>query len=146
MLPSDGIRVVIVNGQVAVRDGRPTGEHAGLALRRTVHMPARPMNAGEARTAAHRVTAGQYSAVLDVEQRKGARKASGTFRVTQKAAGITLEMTEFGQLQTARDWVSFTGLARLRPAEPERSVTVILDAGQLVVSSGDFNFTTDTRR
>jgi len=146
MLPSDGIRVVLVNGRFALRDGRPTGERAGLSLRRTVHMPARPMNAGEARTAAHRVMAGQDSAVIDVKQRKGARKASGTFRVTQKAAGITLEMTEFGQLQTARDWASFTGMARLRPAEPERSVTVILDAGQLVVSSGDFTFTSGARR
>jgi N-acyl-D-amino-acid deacylase len=146
MLPSDGIRFLLVNGRLALRDGQPTGERAGQALRRTVHMPSRPMNAGEKRTAVHRVTSGQDAVVIDVKQGTGARRASGTFHLTQNAAGVTLEMTEFGQLQTARDWASFTGRARLRPAEPERSVMVILDAGQLVVNAGDFNFTTGARR
>jgi N-acyl-D-amino-acid deacylase len=146
MLPSDGIRFLLVNGRLALRDGQPTGERTGQALRRTVHMPSRPMNAGEKRTAALRVTGGQDAVAIDVKQGTGARKASGTFRLTQNAVGVTLEMTEFGQLQTARDWASFTGRARLRPAEPERSVMVILDAGQLVVSAGDFNFTTGARR
>ena len=50
MLPSDGIRFLLVNGRLAVRDGQPTGERAGQALRRTVHMPTRRMNAGEERT------------------------------------------------------------------------------------------------
>jgi hypothetical protein len=109
-------------------------------------MPTRPMNAGEERTVARRAAFGQDAAVIDVKQGIGARHAGGTFRLTQKAAGVTLEITEFGQLQTARDWASFTGRARRRPTEPERSVTVVLDAGQLVVSSGDFNFTTGTRR
>ncbi len=146
MLPSDGIRFVLVNGRLAVRDGRPTSERAGLALRRTVHMPARPMNAGEERMATHRVTTAGDAVVLDVKQRAGARKASGTFRVTNKATGIALEITEFGLLQTARDWASFTGMARLRPAEPERPVTVILDAGELDVSSGNFTFSAGARR
>jgi N-acyl-D-amino-acid deacylase len=146
MLPSDGIRFLLVNGRLALRDGQPTGERAGQALRRTVHMSSRPMNTGEKRTAAHRVTAGQDAVDIDVKQGTGARAATGTFHLRQKAAGVTLEMTEFGQLQTARDWASFTGRARLRPAEPERSVTVILDAGELVVSAGDFNFTTGARR
>src|SRR5262249_5373577 len=38
-LPSDGVKVVIVNGRLALRDGRPTGEQAGRTLRRTPHMP-----------------------------------------------------------------------------------------------------------
>jgi N-acyl-D-amino-acid deacylase len=146
MLPSAGIRFVLVNGRLALRDGQPTGERAGQALRRTVHMPSRPMNGGEKRTAAYRAAGGQDAVVIDVKQRTGARKASGRFHLTKTAAGVTLEMTEFGQLQTARDWASFTGRARLRPAEPERSVVVILDAGQLVVSTADFNFTTGARR
>ena len=46
-------------------------------------------------------------------------------------------MTEFGQLQTAPAWASFTGRARLRPSEPERAVTVILDGDDLIVRAGD---------
>ena len=92
------------------------------------------------------MTFGQGEAVIDVKQGAGARHAQGTFHLTQPAEGVTLEMTEFGQLQTAQDWASFTGRARLRPTEPERSVTVVLDAGQLVVSAGDFNVTTGASR
>jgi N-acyl-D-amino-acid deacylase len=146
MLPSDGIRFVLVNGRPALRDGQPTGERGGQALRRSPHMPSRPMNHDEARTAARRVTTGQDAVVIDVKQEKGAHQARGTFRLTRKAEGVTLEISEFGQLQTARDWASFTGRARLRPADPARSVTVILDAGQIVVSAGDFNFTAGVRR
>lgn len=146
MLRSDGIRFVLVNGRLAIRDGKPTGERAGQALRRTIHMPTRPMITGNDRTATLRMTSGQDAVIIDVTQRKDARTASGTFHLIQKAAGVTLEMTDFGQLQTDRDWASFTGRARLRPSEPERSVTVILDAGELVVSSGDLNFTMLTRR
>src|SRR5262249_31928407 len=43
-LPSDGIRWVLVNGTVAVRDGEPVGEKAGLTLRRTRFMPTGPLN------------------------------------------------------------------------------------------------------
>ena len=39
MLPSDGIRFVVVNGRLAVRDGKPTGERAGSTLRRTYAPP-----------------------------------------------------------------------------------------------------------
>jgi N-acyl-D-amino-acid deacylase len=146
MLPSDGIRFVFVNGRIAVRNGQPTGERAGQALRRTMHMPTRPMNAGEPRAARRRVTSAQDRVAIDVTQAKGARAAKGTFRLTQKTAGIAFEMKEFGQLQTARDWASFTGRARLRSSEPERSVTVILDGAELIVSAGDFQFTTGARR
>jgi hypothetical protein len=47
-------------------------------------------------------------------------------------------MKEFGSLQTMGEWATFTGRARLRPSEPERSVTVILDESELVVSAGEY--------
>jgi hypothetical protein len=84
--------------------------------------------------------------VMDVRQRAGARRASGTFRVTDQARGVALTMTEFGQLQTAPTWAKFTGRARLRPAEPERSLLVILDGDELVVSAGDVSLTVPARR
>jgi hypothetical protein len=142
--PSDGIRFVFVNGRLAVRDGHPTGERAGQALRKTRHMPIRPMNGGEKRPAARRITSGQDRVVIDIAQARGARAAHGTFRLTQAATGIAIEMKEFGQLQTARDWASFTGRARLRPGAAERAVMVILDGREVIVTAGDFEFTTRT--
>ena len=67
-------------------------------------------------------------------------------RLTQKASGVSLAMTEVGQLQTAPAWASFTGRARLRLSEPERSVTVILDGDDIVIRAGNFSVTTTARR
>ncbi len=137
MQPSVGIRHVLVNGRLALRDGAATGERAGQPLRRSVHMPTRPMNARGPLTSVRRVNAGDVAATIDVRQPPDARRAGGTFRLTRKGSGVALEMTEFGQLQTAPAWASFTGRARLRPSEPERAVTVILDGDDLIVRAGD---------
>lgn len=145
-LQSEGIRAVVVNGQLALRDGRPTGLRAGQALRRTSHMPTRPMNGRETRAVARRATPADATVRLDVTQRPGARRASGTFRVTDKTRGVALAMTGFGQLQTAANWATFTGRARLRPAEPERSVLVILDGDELIVNAGEVSLTVAVRR
>ena len=148
MLPPEGIRFVLVNGRLAVRHGQPTGERAGQTLRRTPHMPTRPMDAGERRTSKWRPSSesGTDHIALDVTQAKGARAAKGTFRLSQQGSGVAFEMKEFGHLQTTTEWASFTGRARLRKSEPERSVTVILDRGELIVSAGDFQFTAGVRR
>ncbi len=145
-LQSEGIRAVVVNGQFALRDGRPTGQRAGQALQRTSHMPARPMSGGQTRAAARRATSATATAVMAVTQRAGARKAAGTFRVTDTSQGLALTMTEFGQLQTAANWATFTGRARLRPAGPERSVLVIVDGGELIVRADDVILTLAVRR
>lgn len=140
-LASAGIRTVVVNGQIALRDGTTTGLRAGQALRRSPHMPTRPQSAADARAIARRAASSGLVLVMDVRQAAGARHASGTFQFTPPASRVRIEMTEFGHLQTARDWASFTGRARLRPGEPERSVTVILDGTELVVSAGSETFT-----
>ncbi len=145
-LPSEGIRGVVVNGQLALRDGRPTGQRAGQALRRTSHMPTRPMTAGDSRAVTGRATLADPVVVMDVRQRPGAGRASGTFRVTDAARGVALTMTEFGHLQTASNWASFTGRARVRPSEGERSVLVIRDGDELVVTAGDVRLTVALRR
>ena len=145
-LQSEGIRAVVVNGQLALRDGRPTGQRVGQALRRTSHMPARPMSASATRAAARRATSAEATVVMEVSQRAGARRASGTFRVTDTARGVALTMTEFGHLQTASNWASFTGRARLRPSDPERSVLVILDGEELIVRADDVTLTVAVRR
>ena len=145
-LQSEGIRAVLVNGQLALRDGRSTGERAGQALRRSRHMPTRPMTRGDRREARRAATSAAPAVVLDVTQRSGAHRASGAFRLTDTARGVALTMSEFGHLQTAGAWASFTGRARLRPSEPERSVLVIRDGDELVVTAGDVSFTVALRR
>ena len=46
---SVGIRHVLVNGRISLRNGAPTGERPGRALARTFHMPSRPMSTGDPR-------------------------------------------------------------------------------------------------
>lgn len=141
-LPSEGIRYVVVNGRLALADGAVTAEHAGMALRRTPNMPARPMNTADARRTGLRSTPGTDAVAIEVSQAAGARHASGTFRLSQAASGVAIEITEFGMLQTAPNWASFTGRGRLRPGAPEESMTVTLDGDDIVVASGEFTLTT----
>jgi N-acyl-D-aspartate/D-glutamate deacylase len=135
--PSDGIRIVIVNGRVALRDGKVTGEQAGRALYRTERMPTRPMNDGR-RALKRRGRVADADVLLDLVQDAKARRAAGVFRVTDSRNGVSIDLKECGSLQTMGDWASFTGRARLRSSEPERSVTVIVDEDQMVVSAGDY--------
>jgi N-acyl-D-amino-acid deacylase len=135
--PSEGIRVVVINGRVALRDGRPTGEQAGRALYRTDHMPTRPMN-DTRRTLRRRAQMDQRDVTVDLLQEANAHRAAGVFRLTDPHSKIAIDMKEFGSLQVIGNWASFTGRARLRPSEPERAVTVILDEDALVVGAGDY--------
>src|SRR5712692_3288080 len=41
---SEGVRYVLVNGIVELRDGHVTGDRGGQVVSRTAHMPSRPMN------------------------------------------------------------------------------------------------------
>jgi N-acyl-D-amino-acid deacylase len=142
MLPSEGIRTVVVNGRVALRDGVPTGEQAGRALRRLPHMPTRPMNGRESRSVVAGYSRRGVAAIVEVRQVADARQAEGTVRLTRRSGNIDLQMTEFGQIQTAPGWASVTGRGRLRATEPERSVVVIVDGDDVVVRAGAFVFTT----
>ena len=99
---SEGIRFVVVNGRIALRDGEPTGVKAGRALRRTRRMPSRPMNiapSGELRAEGR-----------DADRRITVDLANAQLRVTGR--GMELQGTEFGLLQTAPRWSSVTGLVR----------------------------------
>jgi N-acyl-D-amino-acid deacylase len=146
MRPSEGIRYVLVNGRIALSDGAPTGVRAGLALTRGRHMPARPMNGRESRSVVAGFSARGVAAIVEVRQPEGARRAQGTFRLTRPSDNLDLDMTEFGQLQTATGWTSFTGIARLRRSEPERAIAVITDGDDLIVRAGDFTFDSTQRR
>jgi len=123
-LPSEGIRHVLVNGRFALRDGDATGERAGRALKRSTNMPSRPMTGGKRRVRAD-ASVGTAQVTMDIRQEPSARAARGTFRV--KDADGAIEVVDFGVLQVAGDWASFTALARFEPSGDERAVTVVID-------------------
>lgn len=135
--PSDGIRMVVVNGRIVLRDGKVTGQQPGRALFRTERMPTRPMNDGR-RALKRRGRLETTDVTFDLSQDAKAHHATGVFRLTDQRSKLSIDMKEFGSLQTMGEWTSFTGRARLRPSEPERSVTVILDESEIVVSAGDY--------
>ncbi len=109
---SEGVRYVIVNGRVALRDGQVTGEQSGRVLGRTTHMPSRAMSTDRTRRTSARhgtvggavsgqeASAADYQVEFDVKQTAGARKAEGSFRVTDRRSNTTIESTELGLLQT----------------------------------------------
>jgi N-acyl-D-aspartate/D-glutamate deacylase len=130
-LPSEGVRWVFVNGTAAVQDGLPTGRQAGRALRRSEHMPSRPMNPGNRGQAVKRSWPGPHAAIIEVSQTAGDRRAKGTLRFA--GASGTMTMTEFGILQTFGDWASVTGRARANADGSEQSVLVIVDGNEAVV-------------
>jgi N-acyl-D-aspartate/D-glutamate deacylase len=109
-LPSDGIRHVIVNGKLALTDGKPTGERGGAALRRTTHEPSRPMGLDRARSV--KVSGrGKLDATIAIKQSPEERHASGTVKLTGPD-GTKLEAVSLGLLQTGSNWASVSGIGR----------------------------------
>ena len=111
---SEGVRVVLVNGQVALRDAKATGVAAGQALRRTRAMPSRPMAIAPAPRLTVRGDAAGRSITVDLARR--------VLNVT--GADETLQGTDFGVLQTAAKWASVTG--RLRDSSSGRELGFVL--------------------
>jgi len=114
---SEGIRFVVVNGRIALDNGEPTGVRAGQVLRRTRAMPSRPMRLASSR-------------VLRVEAEDAGRRialdlATGQLRIT--GAGLTLEGTAFGLLQTAARWSSVTAIVRDTATGAPRGAVLIID-------------------
>ena len=132
---SEGIRHVLVNGRVALRDGVPTGEQGGRALRRTSDMPSRPTSFDVARRVAVNgavdvesvADATPARVTMDVRQDSRSRTATGRFRLSDRTAGIVIDARTFGVLQTGERWASFTGRTGPDPNGNERSFIVIVD-------------------
>jgi len=119
---SEGIRFVLVNGRVALRDGKVTGEQAGRALNRDRHMPTRPMTSGDRRLAMKdaRVT-------IDLTQRATAPHAGGTLRFKDPGTGDTYEASGLGMVQTTTNWASVTAIVVNRATGAMHAATVVLD-------------------
>jgi len=125
---SEGIRLVLVNGVIALRDGRVTGARGGRVLMRTGHMPSRPMNMTAQRRVALKGTVNANVRIdIDVSQAPGAARAQGSFRLADASSTTVLEGTELGVLQTTTNWASFTARIRNRMTKAEGLVTVIVE-------------------
>jgi N-acyl-D-amino-acid deacylase len=129
---SEGIREVLVNGGIALRGGKVTGERRGRVLSRTPHMPSRPMASGPRNLSiAGRIppatdgSRGEMRLSIDVRQQPSDSRAKGTLRVTDGTA--TFEATEWGVLQTADKWASFTARVSTPSSREERSAIVIVE-------------------
>jgi hypothetical protein len=123
-LVSDGIRDVFVNGRIALRDGKVTGERGGHVLSRSENMPSRPMRTEQARSLS--VKAKNFT--IDLTQTAGGR-ARGTLRLFDAKSHLEIRMGEAGLLQADGKWASFTARARVMPDAEERTVLVIVDGG-----------------
>jgi len=124
-LPSEGIRHVIVNGRIALRDGIVTGAQAGRALTRSGHEPSRPMSTSARRSVQTTATVGGQTVRVSLRQEPGARTATGSVTVRAASGGVTLETVDLGVLQVAGDWASIT--ARGRVGGQPAAITVIVE-------------------
>jgi N-acyl-D-amino-acid deacylase len=120
-LASEGIAHVLVNGTIALRDGKSTGQRAGAALVRTRHMPSRPLDLSGARrlvVSVARGTNAEHPVRIDLTQKGTDRHARGTL------SAFGYDAVDFGILQTTGNWASFTARARGN----ERTILLIVEA------------------
>ncbi len=124
--PSVGIREVIVNGHVALHDGKATGERGGRSLTRTAHMPSRSFELEGSRHVTFSGTVDKARLTIDLSQPASARHATGTLRIDDPLNTLHAEMHDFGLLQVTDGWASITGRLKTRSGD-DRSATVIID-------------------
>jgi N-acyl-D-aspartate/D-glutamate deacylase len=132
-LVSEGIRHVLVNGRVALKDGKVTGERGGVVLRRAAATPSRPMDLATARRAAAGgaiIVFGDSSRAtlrVDLRQNAGARRAAGRVTITHPGRSLTIRSTDLGVLQAGHGWASITGLAQVSGVAEPRPFTLTLE-------------------
>lgn len=99
-LPSEGVKHVLVNGKIALKDGVATNVWGGQPLVRSVNMPSRPA-IDQVRSLKVRGRLDDKQVAIDLTQRAGAREATGTLSIEGVATA-----TRFGVLQVADGWAS----------------------------------------
>jgi N-acyl-D-aspartate/D-glutamate deacylase len=124
-LPPEGVRHVLVNGTLALRDGAATGAKAGDLLLRGENMPSRPGPDAAARSvsATAEGTDGER-VILSLTQRAGARQASGTFTFVHYRFNRAIKLMTPGVLQVHDGWASFTGVVDAGDEITTATVTV----------------------
>jgi N-acyl-D-amino-acid deacylase len=112
-----GIRLVMVNCRVALRDGEPTGVAGGRTLRRTRAMISRQMSISASRELRFEAADSGTMVRLDLARRQ----------LSVAGGGTQLDGIEFGLVQTARQWATVTGRLRASGTGEELGVALIID-------------------
>lgn len=127
VLPSDGIRHVIVNGVTALSDGAATGAKTGAVLLRDTHMPSRPMDMpGRSRSLTASAKSADYTVTIQAGQKPGQRHASGSVRLTDAKTRTVWTAASLGVLQTTKGWASVTAILKDK-AGNSKAATLTLD-------------------
>jgi N-acyl-D-aspartate/D-glutamate deacylase len=113
-LPSEGVKHVFVNGQLALKDSAPTGNKSGRALLRTPNMPSRATNI-DLRSLKINAQGGSHMIAIDLTQGAGVREAKGLLSVD----GVQYQP---GFLQLTRGWATIGGSG-------DRAILVTVDQG-----------------
>jgi N-acyl-D-amino-acid deacylase len=133
-----GVRFVLVNGRLAVKDGKLTGQTAGHTLLRAAYMPSRPESGGSRSVrgegavassgAVDGAAAGKDSTVkisFEASQAPADRRAHGSLSVVDEHGRVLIKTEALGLLQTSDLWASFTAYAADRNGGA--AVTVVVD-------------------
>jgi hypothetical protein len=142
---SEGVREVLVNGRLAVRQGRPTGLQGGQVLRRARNMPTREAPRAQARSfAASLSTSGPAGRRVRaaLTQARGARSATGVLEVRDARGRTTFAADAFGLIQTTKGWASATGVGRLASGE-RRSFLITVDRADPADGRGSLSLLID---
>lgn len=115
-LQSEGVKHVLVNGVIEVKDGAATGAKGGHALLRSNNMPSRPTRT-DLRRLTFKGNAGGHTFDIQLSQGSGVRAAQGLLRID----GVIYEP---GFLQLTPQWASITGV------DGAHTVALILDTNE----------------
>ena len=132
-LLSEGIRYVLVNGGVALADGKPTGAMNGRVLRRTRAMPSRAMTphvdarAAEAAATLSSPDGSTWHIELNLRQGPADRRARGAITIRDQQRGPVAEVLELGILQVWEGWASVTAAVRVQPAGDVHGIVVVIE-------------------
>jgi hypothetical protein len=137
----EGVRFVLVNGRLALKDGKLTGQTAGHTLLRAAYMPSRPESGGSrsvrgegavassgAVAGAAAAAAGKDSTVkisFEASQAPADRRAHGRLSVLDEHGRALIKTDVLGLLQTSDLWASFTAYTADRNGGA--AVTVVVD-------------------
>jgi N-acyl-D-amino-acid deacylase len=117
-LPSEGVKHVLVNGRVALKDGVATNVWGGRPLLRSMNMPSRPA-IDRARSLKVQGLLDGKKVAIALTQRAGAREAIGALAIEGVATA-----TRFGVLQVTEDWASVSFV------NAGRAMAVTVDMGE----------------
>lgn len=130
---SEGVRYVVVNGRLALKDGQTTGAQGGGILWRSPNMPTRPFNLSVARhvTGAVQLAAPRGGARLkvDIQQDPADHAARGRVVVVDRRGAAIFTADNLGVLQMTRGWASVTGQGHARDGRAT-AFTLILDGAK----------------